>query len=62
MIKVIFYIVLILPGQQPRAHTEEVADKQTCLAMVADALEQLSPPAGGKLDIGCARDDSGVKS
>lgn len=59
--KVFFFIVLYLSGQQPVLHHEEVADRQVCMAMVADAMK-MPAPANGAIDIGCKTIDAATKS
>lgn len=61
MIKVIFFLVLVLPGQKPVPHQEEVASLGECLAMQKEALE-IGPPAGGNIQAGCVLIDAAVKS
>lgn len=61
MIKVLFFLVLVLPGHPPVPYQEEVASLGECLAMQKDALE-VGPPAGGNIQAGCVLIDAGVKS
>ncbi len=55
--KVFFILFVILHGQKPIPHQQQVPDIGDCLAMVAEFLDK-KPPQGGGYQVGCAVVDS----
>lgn len=60
MIKVLFFLVLTLPGHPPVPFSEERASLGECLADVAIALEVV--PDKGTIQAGCVLTDAAEKS
>lgn len=61
MVKVVFFLVLILPGHNQVPYSEPMESLGECLAAQKEALE-IGPPAGGSIQAGCVLIDAAVKS